>query len=204
MVVGGGRVAERKVRALISSGAFITLISPQVTDGLSDMIHQGDIRHIKRFFKKGDLKGAWLVIAATDDEQVQRAVFQEAERERCFCNVVDQPDKCSFIVPSLVRRGDLSIAISTGGQSPALARELRIRFQEQFGEEWATYVELIGRLRRLILNRVPESQRVERLERLIHSPCLDWIRGKEWEKLTKWAIDICGQDAHKIVKDVIS
>ena len=204
VIVGGGRVAERKVRSLSSSGALITLISPKITQGLSTVVQQGRLEYIKRSFQEGDLEGAWLVIAATDDEQVQERVFQEAQRQRCFCNVVDQPEKCSFIVPSLVKRGALSIAISTGGQSPALARSLRIRLQEQFGEEWAIYVELIGRLRRMILTQLPESQRSQRLEKLIHWPCLDWIREKKWEKVIKWAIDICGQDAHKIVKDVIS
>ncbi len=204
VIVGGGKVAERKVRALLPSGADMTIISPYVTDGLRQLIEQGKARHLDRPFSPGDLEGAWLVIAATDDAQVQEQVFSEAESRRCFCNVVDEPDRCSFIVPSVVKRGALSIAISTGGQSPGLARHLRIKLQDEFGEEWAIYTELIGRLRRLILAGKCEGVPEKTLERLINSDCLQWIREKEWDKLSKWAIDICGQAAQDVVRDVIS
>ncbi|NPA94828.1 MAG: bifunctional precorrin-2 dehydrogenase/sirohydrochlorin ferrochelatase [Thermodesulfobacteria bacterium] len=204
VVVGGGRVAERKVRALLPSGAKIVVISPQVTQGLQEIIAQGEATHVSRGFSPGDLDGAWLVIAATDDTEVQDKVFKESEAMRCFCNVVDEPEKCSFIVPSVVKRGALSIAISTGGQSPGLARHLRMRLQEEFGEEWALYTELIGRLRRLILAGKCGKDMNERLERLINPDCLQWIREKEWDKLSKWAIDICGQHGKDVVKDVIS
>ena len=204
VIVGGGRVAERKVSSLIPSGADITLISPEVTERLSELAQKGAINHVKRAFEKGDLEGAWLVIAATDDGEVQREVFKEAERQRCFCNVVDQPERCSFIVPSLVKRGALSIAISTGGQSPGLARSLRKRLQEEFGQEWGVYVEIIGRLRRVILSEAEAPEGAKRLERLLDSRCLDWIREKEWEKLREWAIEICGKSGEKIIRDVIS
>ena len=204
VVVGGGKVAERKVKALLPAGADIIVISPQVTQDLQEIIANGKATHVPRVFSSGDLDGAWLVIAATDDTKVQDKVFKESEAMHCFCNVVDEPEKCSFIVPSLVKRGALSIAISTGGQSPGLARHLRMRLQEEFGEEWALYTELIGRLRRLILAGKCGKDTNESLERLINPDCLQWIRKKEWDELSNWAIDICGQHGKDVVKDLIS
>ncbi len=204
VVAGGGQVAERKVRALLTSGAKIVIISPDVTDGLRQIIRQKKVQHLKRPFEQGDLENAWLVIAATDDRNVQELVFQEAQEQRCFCNVVDEPDRCSFIVPSQVKRGALSISISTGGQSPALSKALRKKLEEQFGNEWALYVEIIGKLRRFILENIPPEDVSAKLKRLVCMECLEWIRNKEWEKLCLWATDICGHAGEQIVREVIS
>ncbi len=204
VIVGGGRVAGRKVRSLLPSGAKITVISPEVTHDLACLIKHNNIRHLKRSFSTGDLRDAWLVIAATDDAKVQEQVFSEAERLGCLCNVVDRPEKCSFIVPSVVKRGALTMAVSTGGQSPGLARALRKRLEEEFPEEWAPYVELAGRLRRLILSS-KDPERIQRgLERLVCFRCIRWIQEKEWEKLVEWAIDIGGKEAEILAKEAIS
>ncbi len=203
VVVGGGRVAERKVLSLLPSGAKVTVISPELTECLEGLAGKAEIEHLKRPFSQGDLKGAWLVIAATDDSKVQEQVFLEAERRGCFCNVVDRPERCSFIVPSVVKRGALTIAISTGGQSPGLARALRIELEKEFPREWALYVELVGMLRRLILESGSDDAG-QRLERLIRLECIDWIREKEWEKLKEWAIELGGKRAENLVKQAIS
>ncbi len=204
VIAGGGKVAERKVRALLSSGAKIVIVSPDVTDGLRQIIKQDKVKHLKRPFKQGDLENAWLVIAATDDKNVQDLVFSEAQAQRCFCNVVDEPNRCSFIVPSQVKRGALSISISTGGQSPALSKALRKKLESQFENEWALYVEIIGKLRRFILKNIPQADVSEKLKRLVCMECLKWIKNKEWEKLCLWASDICGQAGEEIVRKVIS
>jgi len=203
VVVGGGRVAERKVLSLLPSGAKVTVISPKLTECLERLAGKAEIEHLKRSFSQGDLKGAWLVIAATDDSKVQEQVFSEAERRGCFCNVVDRPERCSFIVPSVVKRGALTIAISTGGQSPGLARALRIELEKEFPRQWALYVELVGMLRRLILESGSDDAG-QRLEGLIRLECIDWIREKEWAKLKEWAIELGGKRAENLVKQAIS
>ncbi len=203
VVVGGGRVAERKVLSLLPSGAKVTVISPKLTECLERLAGKAEIEHLKRPFSQGDLKGAWLVIAATDDSKVQEQVFSEAERRGCFCNVVDRPERCSFIVPSVVKRGALTIAISTGGQSPGLARALRIELEKEFPRQWALYVELVGMLRRLILESGSDDAG-QRLEGLIRLECIDWIREKEWAKLKEWAIELGGKRAENLVKQAIS
>ena len=125
VVIGGGEVAERKTVQLLASGAEVTLVSPNATPELERLGSVGRVRWIRRVYAPGDLAGAWLAIAATDDPAVQRSVHAEAERERTLLNVVDVAELCGFIAPSVVQRGPVTIAVSTGGASPALARKIR-------------------------------------------------------------------------------
>ena len=125
VVIGGGEVAERKIVQLLASGAEVTLVSPNATPGLERLSLEGRVRWIRRAYAAGDLAGAWLAVAATDDPAVQRSVHAEAEREKTLLNVVDVAELCGFIAPSVVRRGEVTVAISTGGASPALARKVR-------------------------------------------------------------------------------
>ena len=125
VVIGAGDIAERKVAQLLASGADVTLVSPTATAELERLAGAGDLRWIKRAYVRGDLAGTALAIAATDDEAVNRAVHAEAEREKTLLNVVDVPSLCGFIAPSVVERGPVTVAISTAGTSPALARKLR-------------------------------------------------------------------------------
>src|SRR4030042_230398 len=125
IVVGGGSVAERKVEMLLEHETSVTVISPELSPKLQHLADQGAIKTITRNYQKGDLKGAFLVIAATDDPSVNAAVAGQARKQRALVNVVDDPRASDFIVPSMVRRGDITIAISTAGKSPALARKLR-------------------------------------------------------------------------------
>ena len=125
VVVGGGLVAERKVETLLECKASVTLISPQASPGLRKLVKAGTIERLTRGFRKGDLKGARLAIAATDDVEVNARVAEEARALGVMVNVVDDPPLCEFIVPSVLRRGDVTVAVSTGGKSPALARKIR-------------------------------------------------------------------------------
>jgi siroheme synthase-like protein len=125
IVIGAGDVAERKVLQLLESEADVTLVSPTATAELARIAAEGPLRWIKRAYAPGDLAGAMIAIAATDDEQVNREVHAEAEREKTLLNVVDVTPLCGFIAPSIVERGAVTAAISTGGTSPALARKLR-------------------------------------------------------------------------------
>ena len=125
VVIGGGEVAERKVAQLLASGADVTLVSPDATPELERLASESHVRWIRRAYAPGDLAGAWLAIAATDDSDLHRSIHAEAEREKTLLNVVDVTELCGFIAPSIVQRGLVTIAVSTGGASPALARKLR-------------------------------------------------------------------------------
>lgn len=147
VVIGGGLIAQRKVTTLLAHDAQVTVISPTVTQRLATYARQGRVRHIARRFKSGDLKGAWLAVAATDDQPVNEAVSRAAVRQRIFVNVVDQKPLCSFIAPSIVRRGDLTIAISTAGGSPALAKKLRRDLTQTIGADYGKLLRVLKNLR---------------------------------------------------------
>jgi len=147
VVVGGGQVAFRKVRMLLDCGASVTVISPVLHPDLVELAGKKSIQVIRRNYKAGDLKGSFVVIAATDTKETNRKVRKEAGRVGALVNVIDDPEPSDFIVPSLLRRGDLTITISTGGMSPALAKKIRTRLEESFGEEYALLVSLVDEVR---------------------------------------------------------
>jgi precorrin-2 dehydrogenase/sirohydrochlorin ferrochelatase len=201
VVVGGGNVAERKVAGLLDAGAMVIVVSPEVTPGLQDIASRELIGWKARPFVADDLDDAWLVIAATDDQSAQRIVHAEAERRGIFCNTVDQPDLCSFIVPSMVRRGDLCVAISTAGKSPALARRLRREFEQFFGPYYTPYVALLGELRQLILASFPDPEtRKSRCLSLADPEVMTWLEEGEWDQVKDWAVALCGKDAASVVE----
>jgi len=180
VVVGGGKVACRKIKSLLEAGARVRVIAPHVIDEIAKMAEEGRVELLKRPYKKGDLKGAVLVYAATDDPKVQEEVFSEAEELGIFCNVVDKPRLCSFIVPSLVKRGRLQLAISTSGASPALARRLREQLEQEFGPEYEEYLELMAKWREEILARdLSEEERRRIFEHLVLAPVPLWLKRGE-------------------------
>jgi precorrin-2 dehydrogenase/sirohydrochlorin ferrochelatase len=202
VVVGGGGVAERKVQGLLSAGARVRLVSPDVTRALGEMASNGLIDYVPRSFAPEDLDMAWLVVAATDDTDVQEIVYKEALSKRVFCNVADQPELCSFIVPSVVRRGDLCLSISTGGRSPALAQRLRREFEQSLGSFYGDYVSLLGELRQLILrsHRDPVTRK-ELCQSLADPDVMAWVRDGEWNKVERWAVSLCDTEAADIVSN---
>lgn len=153
VVTGGGREAEGKARALLEAEADVVVIAPRVSDGFAEFVRRGEITHIPRRYQPGDLEDAFLVIAADSDRSVRAAIFAEAEARRVLCNAVDDIEHCHFAVPSIVRRGELLVAISTGGRSPALAKRLRRRLGEQFGWQWEALVDVLGEVRAATLPR---------------------------------------------------
>lgn len=148
LVVGGGPVGERKVRDLLACGAAVTLVSPSLTAGLAALVAGGRLRHRARPFRPADPRGCVLVVAATGRARVDSRVAAEARRRRALVNVVDRPRRCDLIMPSVLRRGELQIAVSTGGRSPALAREIRRRLEPLFAPDFGDVVEQVGRRRR--------------------------------------------------------
>jgi|WetSurMetagenome_2_1015567.scaffolds.fasta_scaffold00013_33 precorrin-2 dehydrogenase / sirohydrochlorin ferrochelatase len=176
VVVGGGKVAERKVRRLLKTGARITVISPEITLGLEKLNAGGKIRHKNRPYRRGDTRGAFLVIAATSDDVINRKIASESEG---LVNVADKPELCGFIAPSVVNRGALIIAISTSGVSPALAKTLRKELEKLLPADVAGYLELLKRLRQRIKELFPSSpERAALLKELGSPEMLDILRKK--------------------------
>ena len=153
VVVGGGSVAERKTRMLLEHNALVTVISPALNQGLQQLAEQGAIQVVPSNFKSNDLKGAFLAIAATDDPITNAAVSDKGRKQRILINVVDDPKVSDFIVPSIVRRGDITIAISTAGKSPALARRLRTELDAILPAEYANLVSLVSEVREELAQR---------------------------------------------------
>ena len=147
MVIGAGAVAERKVHQLVAAGASVTMISPQATPELRQMASDGAISLVERGYEPGDLGGAFLAIAATDDSSVNSAVRAEASQSHVLLNVVDAAELCDFIAPAVVERGPVSIAVSTGGASPALARKLRESLESWPMLEWADAADVLTEVR---------------------------------------------------------
>jgi precorrin-2 dehydrogenase len=148
VVIGGGAVAERKVEGLVAVGANVTVISPAITDGLRDLLAQGAIRHVTREYIAGDRAGYDLVFVATDNSEINAAVYGEARSLRIWVNSADDPDHCDFILPAMIRRGDLAVAVSTGGVSPAVTRAVREELDEYFTADYARFVQIAGEVRR--------------------------------------------------------
>lgn len=184
LVIGGGRVAERKVRALLSCGGLIRVVSPELTTGLNDLLRERQIEWFSRPYQEGDLEAAFLVIAATDDVKAQTAIQAEAEQRQVLLNVVDVPQRCNFILPATTRRGDLTISVSTAGKSPALAKKLRQELEERFGPEYEILLNILGRLRPQVLALgLPQRQNKERFENLVRHDMLGWIAARDEEKI---------------------
>jgi precorrin-2 dehydrogenase/sirohydrochlorin ferrochelatase len=147
LVVGGGEVALRKVRTLLGHGASVEVISPEPSPELEKLAEGGELRLLRRGYQAGDLEGAIIAVAATDDSQINRQVVKEAKERAVLVNIADDLDSSDFILPSYLRRGDITIAVSTGGVSPALARKIRSRLEKDFGGDYASLVRLVGEVR---------------------------------------------------------
>jgi precorrin-2 dehydrogenase/sirohydrochlorin ferrochelatase len=162
VVVGAGHLAESKIESLRAADAAVTVIAPVASERITEQVTAGEIQFHSRAYRSGDLEGAFLVVAATDDPAVNRAVFAEATATGVLCNAVDDPPFCDFYFPSVVRRGDLQVAISTAGNSPALAQQLRKELNEQLPLNLGDWLADLGQLRREVVAAEPlnESRRL--------------------------------------------
>jgi len=181
LVVGGGEIAERKILDLLKDGAKIHVISPLVTKTISELAKLGKINHEARDFREGDVRKSFaLVFAATDDRHINQLVYGDAKKIRVPINVADDPALCDFFIPSVVRRGDLKIAISTEGKSPALAKHIRKRLQDQFGPEYERWVEIVGQFReRIRVTIKDEDKRRSAYEKLLDSDVIEDIKAEK-------------------------
>jgi precorrin-2 dehydrogenase / sirohydrochlorin ferrochelatase len=151
VVVGGGNIALRKVQGLAASGAAVTVVSPEFAEGFGDGV--GDVQLVRRPYRPADIEGAWLVVAATNDPVVQQQIYNDAERAGIFVNAVDDPDRCSFILPAVERRGPVIIAVSTQGRSPSLAGQLRDHIAARLPDGLAEMAESVSEQRRAVQSR---------------------------------------------------
>ena len=167
LVVGAGREGEAKISSLLATGASVRVVAPEATAAVDRWARQGRLQWIARGFEDTDLDGMFLAVVATSRRELNQHVYQEAERRRVLCNVVDDPPHCDFYYPSVVRRGALQIAISTDGKSPALAQRLRRELERQFGPEYEEWIDALGRERaRLFRQAMDPELRRRRLHEL--------------------------------------
>jgi len=182
VVIGGGKVAERKIRTLRKAGAEITVISPAITKQIEREKQKGGIRHIPRQYKKGDSNKAFLVIAATDSLEINKKVSENASR---LVNVVDSPSLCNFIVPSVIKRGPLTIAVSTSGVSPALSKSIRKELEKLYGPEFVGYLKLLEKTRKKAMKEIKDKKRrTEFLNNLASEKVIGMLRQKGFKEIS--------------------
>lgn len=168
LVVGGGKVAERKVKSLVGAGARVTVLSPEVSPEILKLHKKNKILWKKKMFSKGDAKGPAFVFCATNNKTINHAIYNDAEKHRAFANVADDPSLCHFIVPASFQKGAISVAVSTEGKSPAFSAALKRKLQKDIPDEYAKLLEIVHKRRHEIKKSFPdESRRTEFVSRLI-------------------------------------
>lgn len=177
LVVGGGRVAERKAHELLAAGARVRIVSREITPRLRELADAEQVTVRIGEFEETDLDEVWFVIGATDDPALHHRLAEAARARRLFCIIVDEPARCTAISPAVVVRGDLQIALSTGGSSPALAQHLKRKVSRLIGPEYAALAELLGRWRGVLKEKLPDStRRAAVFRRLVSSDLLELLR----------------------------
>ncbi|MBI4949875.1 MAG: bifunctional precorrin-2 dehydrogenase/sirohydrochlorin ferrochelatase, partial [Deltaproteobacteria bacterium] len=176
LVIGGGAVALRKIEGLLSAGSKVTVVSPTVTKAVKGLADKGSISLIKRKYREGDLVGVFLVVTASNDRAVNESVYNEAKKRGVLINSVDAPERCSFIVPSIIDRDPLLIAVSTSGAAPLLAKKIRERLEGEIGEEYGKFTDLIGKVRnKLLKSNIDRVKKESVIKALVNSPIPVWI-----------------------------
>ena len=195
LVVGGGKVAERKIQNLLRYGCQIYIVSPHLTPRLKQLVAKKKIHSLSHEALSLALDEAFMVIAATDDPEVNSQIASQAKERGLLINAVDQPEDCNFIVPSIVQRGDLQIAISTAGKSPALAKRIRKEMEVTFGPEYTSLIELMGLLRtRLLAQENLSSENRIMFEKLVNSNLLELIKKGNVHGVKNTLESILGED----------
>jgi precorrin-2 dehydrogenase/sirohydrochlorin ferrochelatase len=167
LIVGGGPIAEQKIEAVLRSATDVTVVSPQITPRIRLWAHQGRVKYQDCEFRPGMTRGYFLVISCTDSEDANRAVYHEARKNGALANAVDDPGYCDFYAPAVVSRGDFQIAISTGGNSPALSQHVRKQLEENFGPEYESWTAWLGRMRDVMRKVLPRTERRKELLMLL-------------------------------------
>ena len=186
IVIGGGEVAERKALKLLEFGANVLIISPEITKRLEKLSKKGKLNYIKDRYKKEYIKEGFLIFAATDNEEVNFKISEDAKKLGKLINVVDKPDLCNFILPSVVKRGDFIISIFTQGKSPMFSKVIREKLEKEFKEIYELYVDILGNLRDKIKKKISdERKRKEIFENLTSIDILKILEENNIKKLKK-------------------
>jgi len=194
LVVGGGEVGTRKVMTLLDCGAKVVVVSPAVTEKIMALANQGLIKLERRGFEPTDLDQMFLVIGATDNPELNRQIHTAAERLGMLCNIADRPEVCNFILPAIVNRGDLIIAISTSGKSPAFAKKMRKDLEKKFGTEYAEFLTLMGGIRSRLLSEDHEPEAHKHLfENLIKRDLVTLIKHRDIAAIDSLLFEILGE-----------
>ena len=187
-------MGTRKVNTLLECGARVTVVSPEPSPQLTKLASKGAITLTQRAYRSDDLKGAFLVIGATDDENLNQQISNDAAQSNTLCNIADHPEVCNFILPSIVRRGNLVITISTSGKSPALAKKLRQKLETQFGQEYAEFLLLMGAIRKKLLSEAHEPEAHKDLfNKLIQSDLIELMQSNKTEEINSLLYKILGK-----------
>jgi precorrin-2 dehydrogenase/sirohydrochlorin ferrochelatase len=193
LIIGGGTVGTRKVKTLLKCGALVTVISPELSPELQNLSDNGKINWIPRFYRESDLNDMFLVFSATDNLSVNRQIADEASKANILCNIADQPESCDFMVPSSIDRGDLIIAVSTSGKSPALAKKLRQDLEKIFGNEYDIFLKLLGSIRQKRLNENTSGDNETLFGQLVRSDLLERIRKKDIDGIDRLLVSVLGK-----------
>ena len=194
LVVGGGAVGRRKVATLLACGARVTVVAPEADGKLLDLAAAGTIELRKKTYHAADLDGMFLIIGATSDEGLNLQIKTDADKQGKLCNIADRPGACHFILPAVVERGDLVIAISTSGKSPAFAKRIRKDLETTFGPEYAEFLKLMGAIRRKLLGRQHEPDEHKRLfEELIDKNLVHMIKDRDRNSIDTLLYDTFGK-----------
>jgi len=198
LVVGGGKVAQRKIETLLEHGATVQVVAKELTASLEELRRAGRIEFLGEEFSETFVDGVFVVFAATDDAPLNRRISRTAQQRSLLVNAVDQPADCNFIVPSVLSRGDLLIAVSTSGKSPAFARKVRVELERSFGEEYGLFLNLMGNLRKEILRLgLSQEENKSAFEDLVTSDLLTAIREKNWDLASQIIEKVLGRPVSK-------
>jgi len=194
LVVGGGSVGTRKVKTLLECGAKVTVVSIDVTETLTGLSNSGMIQLKERDFQTSDLDDRFLVVGATDNQELNFNIHAEAEHRGILCNIADCPKACNFILPSIVNRGDLIIAISTSGKSPAFAKSLRKHLEKEFGDEYAEFLNLMGAIRQKLLSQDHKPEAHKHLfEQLIEKDLVQMLKNGDTKNINSLLLEVLGE-----------
>ncbi|MGD9162592.1 MAG: bifunctional precorrin-2 dehydrogenase/sirohydrochlorin ferrochelatase [Desulfobacteraceae bacterium] len=201
LVVGGGSVAGRKIETLLEYGAVVNVVSRELSPEIKNYVDTDKIRYLGEEFSMVFLKDKFLVIAATDDAGLNRRISQVADEKGMLINAVDQPADCNFIVPSIVKKGDLIVAVSTSGKSPALAKKIRKQLTDYFGDEYELFLRMMGKIRNEVLaSGTDQKENSGIFHRIVDSELFETVKTGDFSSAARILTGILGRE---ILKDNI-
>ncbi|NCC77340.1 MAG: bifunctional precorrin-2 dehydrogenase/sirohydrochlorin ferrochelatase [Clostridia bacterium] len=194
VVVGGGHVAARKVRGILAAGGRVRIISPELSARLDPLKEKREVEWRRKVFEAGDLAGAFLVFAATNDPEAQAAIVEAARGRNLLVNVADCPEICDFQIPAVLRRGDLSISVATNGKTPAVAAMVRKRLETVIGEEYGLLTTLVAVLRdEIIQQATSEVEKKKLFQKILQDDIVLWLRERQWHRVRQHLENVLGR-----------